>query len=81
MPSIVPDPLFRIYIRSIHRCKHGSDSVRHGGRFILQKFEDIFSKYAKGKDGLTIWDLWDFHNEQRLLIDTIGWFGQTFECE
>ncbi|KAB5546839.1 Caleosin related protein-domain-containing protein [Coniochaeta sp. 2T2.1] len=81
LPSIFPDPLFRIYIAAIHKCKHGSDSGTYDteGRFIPQKFEDIFSKYGKGKDGLTIWDLWDFHKGQRLLVDPIGWGGQIFE--
>jgi hypothetical protein len=82
LPSVIPDPLLRIYIQNIHRCKHGSDSGTYDteGRCIPQKFEDIFSKYAKDKVGLTIWDLWDFHKGQRMLIDPIGWFGQIFEC-
>jgi hypothetical protein len=25
-PTILPDPLFRIYMRNMHRSKHGSDS-------------------------------------------------------
>ncbi|OIW30458.1 Caleosin-domain-containing protein [Coniochaeta ligniaria NRRL 30616] len=81
LPSIIPDPLFRIYIQSIHTCKHGSDSGTYDteGRFVPQKFEDIFSKYAEGKDGLTIWDLWDLHKGQRLYLDPIGWFAQIFE--
>jgi hypothetical protein len=83
--SLLPDPLFRIDIRNIHKAKHGSDSGTYDteGRFIPQKFEDIFAKYAKGqdKDGLTLGDLWDFHKGQRVLMDPFGWFAQIFECE
>jgi hypothetical protein len=83
--SLLPDPLFRIDIRNIEKAKHGSDSGTYDteGRFIPQKFEDIFAKYAKGqdKDGLTLGDLWDFHKGQRLLMDPFGWFAQIFECE
>jgi hypothetical protein len=83
LPSFIPDPLFRIYISEIHKCKHGSDSGTFDpeGRFVPQHFEDIFSKYGGGKDGLTIWDMWDFHKGQSVLLDPIGWVGQIFECE
>ncbi|KAF5259619.1 hypothetical protein FOXYS1_9768 [Fusarium oxysporum] len=58
--SLLPDPFFRIYIDNIHKDKHGSDTGTYDteGRFIPQKFEDIFFKYAEGRDYLTIWDGW-----------------------
>jgi hypothetical protein len=51
LPMSVPDPCFRLYTASIHRCKHGSDSgaFDNEGRFIPQRFEDLFSKYAAAK--------------------------------
>lgn len=85
LDTYVPDPLFRIYIRAIHRCKHGSDSGAFDaeGRFVPQRFEDVFAKYAggEGRDGLTARDLWAFHRGQRVLADPFGWFAQVFECE
>ncbi|KAG4262374.1 hypothetical protein FPRO03_10604 [Fusarium proliferatum] len=79
--SLVPDPFFRIYIDNIHKDKHGSDTGTYDteGRFIPQKFEDIFSKYAEGRDYLTIWDVSNLMKGQRLIADPIGWGGAFFE--
>lgn len=46
-----------------------------------QKFEDIFTKYADGRDYLTIWDARDVILGQRCIADPIGWGGALFECE
>jgi len=66
-----------VYIDNIHKLKHGSDTGTYDneGRFIPQKFEDFFSKYAKGKDGLTVWDIKNGLKGQRLLADPFGWIG------
>ena len=42
----IPDPLFRIYTKNIHRTRHGSDSHIYDaeGRFIPSKFQDLFEK-------------------------------------
>ncbi|RKK83794.1 hypothetical protein BFJ69_g2531 [Fusarium oxysporum] len=79
--SFIPDPFFRIYIDNIHKDKHGSDTGVYDteGRFIPQKFEDIFSKYAEGRDYLTIWDVSNLMKGQRLIADPIGWGGAFFE--
>lgn len=79
--SLLPDPFFRIHIDNIHKDKHGSDTGTYDteGRFIPQKFEDIFSKYAEGRDYLTIWDVSNLMKGQRLIADPIGWGGAFFE--
>lgn len=79
----VPDPFFRVHIANIHKDKHGSDTGTYDteGRFVPQKFEDIFAKYACSRDYLTLSDLWRVHKGQRLIMDPIGWFGALFECE
>ncbi|WZH42154.1 Caleosin related protein-domain-containing protein [Fusarium acuminatum] len=81
--SLLPDPFFRIYIDNIHKDKHGSDTGTYDteGRFIPQKFEDMFSKYADGRDYMTLWDLSRLMKGQRLIADPIGWGGAFFECE
>lgn len=81
--SWIPDPLFRIYVANIHKCKHGSDTNTYDteGRYVPQKFEDIFSKYADGGDSLSLWQLTLALKGQRLFADPIGWFGAFFECK
>ncbi|KAF5548836.1 calcium-binding caleosin [Fusarium mexicanum] len=79
--SLLPDPFFRINIDNIHKDKHGSDTGTYDteGRFIPQKFEDMFSKYAEGRDYLTIWDVSNLLKGQRLIADPVGWGGAFFE--
>lgn len=77
----LPDPFFRVYIKNIHMDKHGSDTntYDHEGRYIPQKFEDIFAKYADGRDYLTLWDTGKMLRGQRCIADPIGWGGAFFE--
>ncbi|KAL1954175.1 hypothetical protein VTO42DRAFT_1531 [Malbranchea cinnamomea] len=79
--SWIPDPFFRVHIANIHKCKHGSDTGTYDteGRFVPQKFEDVFSKYADGKDSLSLWQLARALMGQRLLADPVGWFAAFFE--
>ncbi|CZR63923.1 related to calcium-binding protein caleosin [Phialocephala subalpina] len=67
----IPDPFFRIYVERIHKDKHGSDSGSYDaeGRFMPQKFEDIFTKYAGGdKKGITLREVFTYMKGQRLMI-------------
>ena len=79
----LPDPFFRLFLKNVHKDKHGSDTGTYDteGRFIPQKFEDIFAKYAEGRDYLTIWDVSRVMKGQRCIADPIGWGGAFFECQ
>jgi peroxygenase len=79
----LPDPLFRINLKNMHRTKHGGDTGTYDneGRFIPQKFEEIFTKYADGRDYLTFWDTVNMLKGQRNVSDPIGWGGAIFECK
>ena len=50
-------------------------------RLASTRFEDWFSKYAKGKDGVTLDDVFDAHKGQRVIFDPIGWIAEALECE
>ncbi|EED84566.1 predicted protein [Postia placenta Mad-698-R] len=80
-PSLLPDPFFRVRVADIHKAKHGSDTGAYDneGRFLPQKFEDIFSKYAADGKSLNKWEIWNILKGQRVLLDPIGWFGAFFE--
>jgi len=82
VPGWRPDPLFRLYTVNIHKAKHGSDNGTYDteGRFIPQKFEDVFARYSEDKDSLTIWDVSKLLKSQILLADPVGWGGAFFEC-
>ncbi|KAI0120991.1 Caleosin related protein-domain-containing protein [Xylariales sp. AK1849] len=79
--SWIPDPFFRINLANVNKDKHGSDTGTYDteGRFVPQKFEDIFAKYAGGRDYLTLSDVQLLLKGQRLIMDPIGWFGALFE--
>ncbi|KAG4220624.1 hypothetical protein PC116_g30897, partial [Phytophthora cactorum] len=77
----LPDPFFRVFLENVHKDKHGSDTGAFDteGRFVPQRFEDVFAKYAEGRDYLTIWDVRDLLRGQRCIMDPVGWFGAFFE--
>lgn len=83
VPGHLPDPLFRIYLKNIHKDKHGSDSGTYDseGRFVPQKFEDMFSKYADDRDYVTLKDVWNLLKGQRVLFDPFGWVAVILECK
>jgi peroxygenase len=83
-PGWLPDPFFRIYIKNVHKAKHGSDSMSfdNEGRFSPQKYEDLFAKYDRGNKGGLDWrDLLRFHKGQRMAMDFFGWSAVFFECK
>jgi len=80
--SLLPDPFFRLLVPSIHKAKHGSDSATYDneGRFIPQKFEEIFTKYDKDfKGGLYFSEIWNAMAGYRIIMDPFGWFALFFE--
>ncbi|KAF8072391.1 SOP1 [Scenedesmus sp. PABB004] len=92
-PTWLPDPFMRIYLKNVHRCKHGSDSEVYDteGRFVPQRFEELFSKYDRGNKGGLSWD--DLQARARGLtgarramilgnmniMDPVGWIAERLE--
>ncbi|KAG2412871.1 hypothetical protein HFD88_010428 [Aspergillus terreus] len=80
--SWLPDPYFRVYVPSIHKAKHGSDSGTYDpeGRFIPQAFENLFSKYDSDNDGaITLWEMFHLMHGHRCAADPFGWGAAFFE--
>ncbi|KAE8449786.1 hypothetical protein EG329_007561 [Mollisiaceae sp. DMI_Dod_QoI] len=74
--SYVPDPLFRIYLDSIHKAKHGSDTGAYDlkGNFRPQFFEDMFTEFdPTGTGSLGAGDLLRMIRNNRVAADLAGW--------
>ncbi|KAG2605141.1 probable peroxygenase 4 [Panicum virgatum] len=83
-PKTVPEnekaPAFKlpIYVKNIHKGKHGSDSGVYdaNGRFVPEKFEEIFKKHAHTRpDALTGKELQELLKANREPKDFKGWLG------
>lgn len=80
--SWIPDPRLYIYIKNIHRAKHGSDSGIYDryGNFNNEKFEDIFNKFGiQHKDHLTFLEGLRMTESFRQPFDPFGWFFSKLE--
>ncbi|KAJ3370649.1 hypothetical protein GGF31_003963 [Allomyces arbusculus] len=80
--SWIPDPRFRLYIKNIHKAKHGSDSESYDteGRFVPEKFEEMWTKYAKtSPEFMTARELFQMTEAMRNAVDPYGWFAAKFE--
>ncbi|EAQ92068.1 hypothetical protein CHGG_00303 [Chaetomium globosum CBS 148.51] len=78
-----PDPWFRVYVGSIHKAKHGSDSGTYDkeGRFVPQMFEDVFAKWdVHGSGSLSAGELWHMIKGNRLAADPFGVCPPTDAC-
>jgi len=79
--SWIPDIFFRIFIKNIKRCKHGSDTdmYNYKGLFVENKLETIFKDFANGKDYLTFREMWNMTQSLRNAFDFYGWISSKFE--
>jgi len=83
-PDDAPLPHINIYIDLIHRGMHGSDTGAYDakGRFVPQKFEDIFIKHAKVRpDALTSLEVEEMILANRDPLDPQSWAGPVGEWE
>jgi len=80
--SFIPDPLFRIYVDSIQKAKHGSDTGAYDlkGNFRPQYFEDMFTEFdPTGTGSLGTGDLWRMSGRNRVAADLAGWIFAAME--
>ncbi|KIV87627.1 hypothetical protein, variant [Exophiala sideris] len=72
----MPDPWLRIYVGSIHKAKHGSDSGIYDihGHFHADKFDAMFDRWDEtNSGGLSADELWRMWKKNRCAADFAGW--------
>ncbi|KAL2438462.1 Peroxygenase [Exophiala dermatitidis] len=77
--SWFPDPWFRIFVGSLHKAKHGSDSniFDVDGHFHMDRFDAMFDRWDEDRiGGLTADQMWAMWKKNRCAADPAGWcFG------
>ncbi|KAH7166541.1 Caleosin related protein-domain-containing protein [Dactylonectria macrodidyma] len=74
--SWLPDPLLRIYVKDIHKAKHGSDTGIYDfdGHFNSQRFDQLFERFdSSGAGGLSASNLIELWKKDRCAADPAGW--------
>jgi peroxygenase len=74
--SYIPDPRYRIYVSSIHKAKHGSDTGIYDvdGHFEAARFDAMFARYdTTNSGGLSAGELWTLWKKNRCAADPAGW--------
>ncbi len=74
--SYLPDPQFRIYVDSIHKAKHGSDSGIYDcdGGLRNSQFDEMFDRFDGSNTGsLGVRDLFNLVAKNRVAADPAGW--------
>jgi len=74
--SWLPDPYFRIYVDSIHKAKHGSDTgiYDHDGHFNSSQFDEMFHHFDQsGTGSLSAEELMNLLGKNRVAADPAGW--------
>lgn len=82
LESWIPSLLFPIYIKNIHKAKHGSDSEVYDteGRFVPEKFEELFSKFSKtDRSRLRYDELYSLTSANKNAYDPFGWTAEKLE--
>lgn len=74
--SAVPDWRFRLYVASIHKAKHGSDTGAYDvdGGLREHMFDEMFARYdTEDTGGLSAAELWRMIGRNRGAADVAGW--------